>query len=79
MFEFDQILQFLKVEPGHGLLQSVLLLMIWLTSRGLRKDMKDIRDDLGQAKSLTNKRFEEHDKKLEDHEGRITNLEKSGA
>ena len=58
MFDFSQILEFVKFEPGHGLLQSALLFMIWLQSRGLRKELVELRVMLGDVKSHVEKRFE---------------------
>lgn len=44
MFDFNEIINFAKVEQGHGLLQCVLLFMIWWQSRGLRKDLTNYKE-----------------------------------
>lgn len=68
MFDFDQILRLAEVEPGHNLMQCFLLLMIWLSSVGLRKDIKRDREE-------SKKKFATVDEKLINHEGRISTLE----
>lgn len=64
MIEISQIMQLLQIEPGSGLLQSALLLMIWLTSLGVRKDIKSM-----------GLKLIDHNKRLEKIEGRLTILE----
>ena len=61
MFDFSQVLELLRVEPGHGLVQSILLTMIWWTSRGMRKDLADVKA--------------EHSIRFAKLEGRVTILE----
>ena len=58
MFDFSWITEFIRLEPGHGLLQSVLLFMIWLQSRGLRKEMMGLKDGLAEAKFIIDKKFD---------------------
>lgn len=58
MFDFSAILDFIKLEPGHGLMQTVLLFMIWLQSKGLRREIASLRDGLAEARSTMDKRFE---------------------
>lgn len=69
MFDFGLILDFLKVEPGHGAVQCLLLFMIWWTSKGIRRDLADY-------KQYTDTRLDSHEKRLDDHEGRLIKLEK---
>jgi len=57
MFELSEVVQFLKVEPGHGFVQSFLLLMIWLNSRNLKKELQGIRDALSETKAQIEYRF----------------------
>jgi hypothetical protein len=61
MFDLSQILELVKLEPGHNLVQSFLLFMIWMSSRGLRRE---IRKDLSAQQ-----------KRIDNHEGRIIVLE----
>lgn len=69
MFDFSQILELLRVEPGHGLVQSLLLFMIWLSSRSLKKELIGLRD------SLTDMRLH-HEVRFEKIESRIDTLER---
>lgn len=64
MFDFNQIMEFMKIEPGHGLLQSVLLFMIWWQGKGFRQDLKHLKDGLGEAKIHMDKRFEKIEERL---------------
>ncbi len=41
MFDFSDILELLKTEPGHNFLSSFILLGIWLESRKLRKQLSE--------------------------------------
>lgn len=68
MFDFSQILDMLKLEPGHGLVQSLLLFMIWLSSRGLKKELVELKSSLLEFKIHNEDRF----KHIED---RLTTLE----
>lgn len=70
MFDFTSIIDLAKIEPGHGLLQSGLLFLIWLSSRGLRKDIISLRDSVEAQKTTIEHRFEKV-------EGRITALEQT--
>jgi len=40
MVELTQILQFFKVDPSTGWIQSAILFMILLSSNGVRRDIK---------------------------------------
>lgn len=71
MFDFSQIVELMRAEPGHGLLQSVLLFMIWLTSRSLKKELVSLKDSLSDMKIHNEVRFEKI-------EGRLTTLESKG-
>lgn len=57
MFDFSSIIELMKVEPGHGLLQSVLLFMIWIQSRGVRKELEGLRKAFIDSKQVTEQRF----------------------
>lgn len=65
MFDFSNITELLKVEPGHGLIQSILLFMIWITSRGLKKEVINLKDSLTQAKTFYETRFEKLEGRLD--------------
>lgn len=71
MFDFSSVIEFIKIEPGHGILQSVLLFMIWIQGKGLRKEIGMIKDALAETKSVIDKRFEKI-------EWRITAIENRG-
>jgi hypothetical protein len=58
---FEHILTLLKTEPGSGLAQTVLLLLIWLNSRGLKKELVLLKEALTRLEI--------------GHEVRIVNLE----
>ncbi len=68
MFDFSQILELLKVEPGHGLVQSGLLFMIWLSSRGVKKEIIGIKTLVLTGKVANDIKFEQIGT-------RLTNLE----
>jgi len=68
MFEFDQIIELLKVEPGHGMTQSVLLFMIWWSSRGVKKEIASLKKVLDAVQAVYETRFSKI-------EGRISALE----
>lgn len=57
MFDFSSILELLKVEPGHGLVQSFLLFMIWLSSRGVKKELMLLKESLLEYKIHNEDRF----------------------
>jgi len=69
MFDFDSIIELLKVEPGHGFIQSILLAMIWWSSRGVRKEIHQLGENFTDMKS-------NHELRLNNIEGRLTVLEK---
>lgn len=64
MFDFNQIIEFIKSgsDAKHGMLQSVLLFMIWITSRGLKKELNALRETFSAAQLALSQRF----KNLED-------------
>jgi len=68
MFSLDWIQRMMEIEPGHGLLQSILLFMIWLQSKGLRDEIRALRKIFAEAQLAIGERF----KNLE---VRVTNLE----
>ncbi len=71
MFEVSQVLELMKVEPGSGLVQSILLFMIWWSSREIKKAIASLgtRIDISDIKNET--RFVKI-------ENRITDLESKG-
>lgn len=68
MFDFDQVFNMMKIEPGHGMLQSILLFMIWLSSRSLRKEIQTLREYLQKLEVGIEMRFQRV-------EGRVNTLE----
>ena len=58
MFDFQSIIELMRLEPGHGLIQSVLLLMIWWQSKSLKQEMTFLRQLIGEVKLNLEKRFE---------------------
>lgn len=72
MFDLSQIMQLLKVDPGNGLVQSLLLFMIWLSSRGLKKELVALRDSLTDMKI-------HHEVRFEQIEARVQTLERKNA
>lgn len=68
LFDFQSIFELLKIEPGSGLLQSFLLFMIWMQSRGVRKELAAFTKGYAVDKSATEVR-------LGKIEGRLTILE----
>jgi len=71
MFDFNSILDLLKVEPGHGLVQSVILLGIWLQARGVKQEISKLASSLDRVRLDT-------DEKIHQHEIRLTKLEHIG-
>lgn len=68
MFDFTLITELLRNEPGHGLVQSFLLAMIWLSSRGIKSELKILGIAIADLK-------ETHEKRFNNLEGRVTTLE----
>lgn len=64
MFDFSQIFELMKLDSGHSILQSVLLFMIWIQSRGLRQEMGNLKRSLQDAKSTIDKRIENLEQRL---------------
>ena len=58
---FEHILSLLKTEPGSGLAQTILLFLLWLNSKGLKKELIALKDALTRLEV--------------GHEVRIVNLE----
>jgi hypothetical protein len=57
LFNFDQIIDLLRVEPGHGIIQCFLLFMIWLQSKGVRKELVSLKESLEATKTTDERRF----------------------
>lgn len=69
MFDLQAVWELLRIEPGTGVLQSFFLLMIWWTSLGIRKDLREYQKS-------TDSRLDSHEKRLNDYEGRLVKLER---
>lgn len=65
LFDFNQVIDLLKVEPGHGLIQSLLLLMIWWSSRGVKKEIMALRDSVQEVKLHVEDRFKTIEARLQ--------------
>jgi hypothetical protein len=46
MFEIpiDQLIGLVKAEPGSGMVQSILLFLIWINARGLKKELRSLKN-----------------------------------
>jgi hypothetical protein len=64
MIEFSQVLDLMKVEPGHGLVQCLLLLMIWFSARGIKKEIVSLKDSLRNIKDETEDKITDHEKRI---------------
>jgi hypothetical protein len=64
LIDLNQIVDFLKIEPGHGLVQTILLLMIWWSSRGVKKEISTLRDSVLEVKIHVEDRFQGIEKRL---------------
>lgn len=78
LFDLNQISELLKVEPGHGLVQSLLLALIWWESRGVKKTVVALMTRLADLKENHETILDKHESRLTDHEGRISKLEIKG-
>ena len=65
MFDFNSIMELLRVEPGHGLIQSVILLGIWWQAKGVKQEVANLASSLNQIKLDTDTKFKQHDTRLE--------------
>ena len=65
LIELKQVMDFAHMADPWN---TLILFMIWWTARGIRKDLSDY-------KTATNTKLDIHEKKLNDHEGRIIRLE----
>ncbi len=66
--DLDQIFSLIKLEPGAGAVQSVLLLMIWLNIRSLKNAIVKIEEGHDERLSFL-------ESKTVTHENRIAVLE----
>lgn len=64
IIDLGQIFEFLRAEPGHGLLQSFLLFMIWLNSRGVKREVMSLGDRLSDLRSSNEFRLDRLEKRL---------------
>lgn len=76
MFDLETIGELLKVEPGHGLIQSVLLFMIWLSSRNIKLELRSLKDALTQFKERSEARFAKIETRVEILETKIVGIPK---
>lgn len=51
------IVELLNNEPGHGLLQTVLLAMIWWSARGVKTEIIHLKDSFSTHKLHNEERF----------------------
>lgn len=70
MFDPTVLIELLKQEPGHGLVQSFLLAMIWLSSRGIKIELKALHLAIADLK-------QNYDKRFEHLEGRVMTIEQT--
>lgn len=68
MFDLHSIMDLLRVEPGHGFVQSMILLGIWWQARGVKQEIASLGSGLAKIKVDTDQKFQQH-------ESRITKLE----
>lgn len=68
MLDFNQLYEMLRVEPGHGLAQTILLAMIWWTSSGLKKELISLGEKIADLRT-------HHEFRLEKLEDRLTVIE----
>jgi len=69
MFDWSSVVELMKIEPGHGLVQSVLLFMIWIQSRGVRLAIKKLEEALSSDKASNEIRFQKIENRLTIVEG----------
>lgn len=74
MFDFTMILEMFKA-GDHNFVQIALLFMIWMSSLGIKREVKDMRIRHGEAETQTKAKFQEHDDRFVKVEGRVTVLE----
>lgn len=53
-----QVADFIKIDPSHGILQSVLLFMIWWSSKDLKKELVKVQIGLNDHMSKDENRFQ---------------------
>lgn len=64
LFDLSQIFNFWKSDPSHGLLQSLILLGIWATARGVQKQLVVLGHRLDEINNQNEKRFEKIEVRL---------------
>lgn len=74
MFDFSMIIELFK-SGDHNYVQMILLFMIWMSSLGIKREVKDMRIRHGQAETETKAKFVEHDDRFKKVEDRVTVLE----
>ena len=72
---FSTVFELLKSEPGHGLLQSGLLFMIWMSTRGLKKEVQELKETLTKMEIGYGVRIGSIENHLETHAERLDLLE----
>lgn len=58
MLSLSEIYNFMKIDPGHGLLQSLFLFMIWMNSRGIKREIMGLTTNLVVQEEKIKERFE---------------------
>lgn len=71
LIDLHQMIELMSVEPGHGFVQCVLLFMIWLNSRGLKKEVITLGERLSDMRA-------NHEIRLDKIERQLTLLENHG-
>lgn len=72
----SSMFELLKIEPGGGMLQSVLLFMIWLSARGLKKEVRELKESLTRIEIGHEVRIGSIENQLHGVEERVQNLER---
>lgn len=65
MFDLSQLFDFVKVDPDHGILQSILLFMIWWQSRRLREDIASLKMSFTKQKTDYEVKFREVETRID--------------
>lgn len=65
MFDLSQLFDFVKVDPDHGILQSILLFMIWWQSRRLREDIASLKMSFTKQRTDYEVKFREVETRID--------------
>lgn len=72
----DQLMMLIKTEPGSGFAQSILLFMIWLNARGLKKEMRELKEGLTKLEVGHEVRLSNIENKIGTIDQRLSLIEK---